>query len=132
MVRYPTSDAFRRKIPNFSELRLAPLFAADVLERLTAFMLALVESYQLPPMRGNAVDWSEISIACNIPTRLTGKQKRIGQFGFDAVKPKPMSTARSASASGLWATTMSDANRRCRPQSEGDRRIADPSANVLK
>lgn len=85
MITNPTSDAFRRKIFSFSELRLAPLFAADELERLTAFTLALVDRCQFPPMRGNAVDWSEISIACNIPVQITGKQKRIGQFGFDAV-----------------------------------------------
>jgi hypothetical protein len=50
------------------------LFDADELERLTAFMLALVDRCQFPPMRGNTVDWSEISMVCNIHTRLTAKQ----------------------------------------------------------
>jgi len=85
MVTNPTSEGFRRKISSFSEVRLAPLFEADELERLTAFMLALVDRCQFPPMRGNAVDWSEISIACNLASQLTTKHKRIGQFGFDAV-----------------------------------------------
>ena len=85
MITNPTSDAFRRKILGFSELRLSPLFAADELERLTSFMLGLVDRCQFPPMRGNAADWQEISLACNLSTPLSGKQKRICQFGFDAI-----------------------------------------------
>jgi hypothetical protein len=85
MVTYPTSDAFRRKLLSFSELRLAPLFNAADLKQLTGYMQALVERGQFPPMRGTLVDWSEITIACNFSASLTGKQKRVGQFGFDAI-----------------------------------------------
>lgn len=85
MVTYPTSDAFRRKLLSFSELRLAPLFTAADLKQLTGYMQALVDRCEFPPMRGNLVDWSEISIACNFSASLTGKQKRVGQFGFDAI-----------------------------------------------
>jgi len=100
MVIYPTSDAFRRKLLSFSELRLAPIFTAADLKQLTGYMQALVDRGQFPPMRGTLVDWSEISIACNFSASLTGKQKRVGQFGFDAIirwindgdrSPQPMS-----------------------------------------
>lgn len=85
MVINPTSEAFRRKIASFSNLRLSPVFEPRDVRRLTDYMLALVDHSELPPMRGKKVEWSEITVACNLPLSLTAKQKRIGQFGFDAI-----------------------------------------------
>lgn len=85
MIMNPTAKAFQRKIAGFSEMRLATLVNPTELERLTAYMLALVNDQALPPMKGKAVDWTEIAAACRLATKPSTKLMRVGQHGFDAI-----------------------------------------------
>ncbi len=85
MIMNPTAKAFQRKIASFCEMRLAPLVSPAELERLTAYMLALITDHATPPMKGKAVDWTEIAAACRLVTKPSTKLMRIGQHGFDAI-----------------------------------------------
>ncbi|MDK4715895.1 hypothetical protein [Rhizobium sp. CNPSo 4039] len=85
MIMNPTAKAFQRKIASFCEIRLAPLASPAELERLTAYMLALVNDQALPPTKGKTVDWTEIAAACRLSAKPSAKLMRVGQHGFDAI-----------------------------------------------
>ncbi|GES53252.1 hypothetical protein Rhsp01_58680 [Rhizobium sp. NBRC 114257] len=85
MIMNPTARSFQRKIAGFCEIRLAPLVSPAELERLTAYMLALVNDQVLPPVKGKTVDWTEIATACRLAAKPSTKLMRVGQHGFDAI-----------------------------------------------
>jgi hypothetical protein len=85
MIMNPTAKAFQRKITGFCEMRLATLVSPAELERLTAYMLALVNDQALPPMKGKTVDWTEIAASCRLGTKPSTKLMRVAQHGFDAI-----------------------------------------------
>lgn len=85
MIMNPMAKAFQRKIAGFCEMRLATLVNPAELERLTAYMLALINDQALPPMKGKAVDWTEIAASCRLGTKPSTKLMRVAQHGFDAI-----------------------------------------------
>jgi len=85
MIMNPTAKAFQRKIAGFCEMRLATLVSPAELERLTAYMLALINDQAPPPMKGKAVDWTEIAASCRLASKPSTKLMRVGQHGFDAI-----------------------------------------------
>ena len=85
MIMNSTARSFQRKIAGFCEIRLATLVSPAEPERLTAYMLALVNDQALPPMKGKIVDWTEIAAACRLAAKPSTKLMRVGQHGFDAI-----------------------------------------------
>lgn len=84
----PTHDLssrhFQRKISEFCEVRIAPIFSKRVLENVRPYLISLIICRKRPPILNGRLDWTAIGEACGIESEMTAElRKHLRPTGCD-------------------------------------------------